>query len=126
MEFITGVKEREYKSVSDILSGDFEGKEIAMEGAVHTVRDDSLVFSLNILSMIATLLVSKLVNFRTRKLGQFANMDDMFVVFSVTKFERSSMETLYTPLNICDIFVTCAVLNFEVSISVMAEQSANI
>ena len=39
MEFITGVKEREYKSVSDILSGDFEGKEIAMEGAVHTVRD---------------------------------------------------------------------------------------
>ncbi len=39
MEFITGVKEKEYKKISDILSGDFEGKEIAMEGAVHTVRD---------------------------------------------------------------------------------------
>lgn len=39
MEYITGVKKKAFVSIADILQGDFEGKEVEMEGAVHTVRD---------------------------------------------------------------------------------------
>ena len=39
MEFITGVKEKETLEISDVLKGDMTGKEIRMNGAVHTIRD---------------------------------------------------------------------------------------
>lgn len=39
MEFLTGVKEKETTSVSEILSGDYVGKTVKMNGAVHNVRD---------------------------------------------------------------------------------------
>ena len=39
MEFITGVKEKATLEICDVLKGDMTGKEIRMNGAVHTIRD---------------------------------------------------------------------------------------
>ena len=39
MEFLTGVKEKETTSVSEILSGDYVGKTVKMNGAVHNIHD---------------------------------------------------------------------------------------
>ena len=39
MEFLAGVKEQETLEISDLLSGDYEGKEVKVNGAVHAVRD---------------------------------------------------------------------------------------
>ncbi|MEQ2562490.1 aspartate--tRNA(Asn) ligase [Ventrimonas sp. CLA-AP-H27] len=39
MEFLTGVKEKETVSVSEILSGDYVGKTVKMNGVVHNIRD---------------------------------------------------------------------------------------
>ena len=39
MEFLTGVKEKETIGISEILSGDYVGKVVKMNGAVHNIRD---------------------------------------------------------------------------------------
>ena len=39
MEFLTGVKEKETTGVREILSGDYVGKIVKMNGAVHNIRD---------------------------------------------------------------------------------------
>ena len=39
MEFLTGVKEKETIGIRDILSGDYVGKTVKMNGAVHNIRD---------------------------------------------------------------------------------------
>ncbi|HIZ08420.1 MAG TPA: aspartate--tRNA(Asn) ligase, partial [Candidatus Eubacterium avistercoris] len=39
MEFMTGVAKKEDLEISEILAGDYEGKDILVKGAVHTIRD---------------------------------------------------------------------------------------
>lgn len=39
MKVMTGVTQKEAKEISEILTGDFEGKEVKINGAVHTIRD---------------------------------------------------------------------------------------
>ncbi|MDF2888992.1 MAG: aspartyl-tRNA synthetase [Lacrimispora sp.] len=39
MEFISGVKQKETMGIQDIISGDYLGKTVKMEGSVHTIRD---------------------------------------------------------------------------------------
>lgn len=39
MEFVKGIKEKDVLEISDILTGDWFGKEVVLRGAVHTVRD---------------------------------------------------------------------------------------
>jgi nondiscriminating aspartyl-tRNA synthetase len=39
MEFISGVKKEETLGIQQILTGDYEGKVVRMNGAVHTIRD---------------------------------------------------------------------------------------
>lgn len=39
MEFISGQTQKKVVEISDILSGDYEGRRISMNGAVHTIRD---------------------------------------------------------------------------------------
>ena len=39
MEFMTGVTEKDTLEISDLLAGDFAGKSVKVNGAVHTVRD---------------------------------------------------------------------------------------
>ncbi len=39
MEFISGHSEKEIVGISDVLNGDYEGKRIRMNGAVHKIRD---------------------------------------------------------------------------------------
>ena len=39
MEFMTGVKKKETVEISEILAGEFEGKSVRVNGAVHTIRD---------------------------------------------------------------------------------------
>lgn len=39
MEFIRGVKQKETMEISEVVSGENEGKTIRMEGSVHTIRD---------------------------------------------------------------------------------------
>jgi nondiscriminating aspartyl-tRNA synthetase len=39
MEFLTGVKEKETIGIREILSGDYVGKTVKMNGAVHNIRD---------------------------------------------------------------------------------------
>lgn len=39
MEFMTGVNKKDTVEISEILAGDFEGKTIKVNGAVHTIRD---------------------------------------------------------------------------------------
>lgn len=39
MDFIQGVIKKEAVEISDIISSDFEGKEIIINGSVHTIRD---------------------------------------------------------------------------------------
>ena len=39
MEFMTGVTEKDTLEISDLLSGDFAGKSVKVNGAVHTIRD---------------------------------------------------------------------------------------
>lgn len=38
MEFLTGVKEKETIGIREILSGDYVGKTVKMNGAVHNIR----------------------------------------------------------------------------------------
>ena len=38
MEFVNGVKEKRVLDISEVLEGEYEGKEIRMNGAVHTIR----------------------------------------------------------------------------------------
>lgn len=39
MEFLTGVKKKETLEIGEILSGDYIGKSVRINGAVHTIRD---------------------------------------------------------------------------------------
>lgn len=39
MEFMTGVSQKETMEISEILAGDYTGKRIRVNGAVHTIRD---------------------------------------------------------------------------------------
>ena len=39
MEFLTGVNPKEDLEISEILAGDYEGKNIKVRGAIHTIRD---------------------------------------------------------------------------------------
>ena len=39
MEFMTGVMQKETVELSRLLTGDFEGKRVKVNGAVHTIRD---------------------------------------------------------------------------------------
>ena len=39
MEFMTGVQKKEHLIVSQIVSGEYEGKNIKVRGAIHTIRD---------------------------------------------------------------------------------------
>jgi nondiscriminating aspartyl-tRNA synthetase len=39
MEFMTGVIEKETMEIGQILAGDFEGKHVKVNGAIHTIRD---------------------------------------------------------------------------------------
>lgn len=39
MKFITGKTQKGTQSISDILTGDYEGKEVRINGAVHKIRD---------------------------------------------------------------------------------------
>ena len=39
MEFLTGIKEKETVGIQQILEGDFAGKTVKMNGAVHNIRD---------------------------------------------------------------------------------------
>ena len=39
MEFLTGVSKKECLEISEILAGDFEGKNVKVRGAIHTIRD---------------------------------------------------------------------------------------
>ena len=39
MDFLTGVKEKETIGISEILSGDYVGKVVKINGAVHNIRD---------------------------------------------------------------------------------------
>ena len=38
MEFMTGVNKKDTVEISEILAGDFEGKTVKVNGAVHTIR----------------------------------------------------------------------------------------
>ena len=38
MEFVNGVKEKRVLDIREVLEGEYEGKEIRMNGAVHTTR----------------------------------------------------------------------------------------
>ena len=39
MEFMTGVNKKDTVEISEILAGDFEGKTVKVNGAVHAIRD---------------------------------------------------------------------------------------
>jgi nondiscriminating aspartyl-tRNA synthetase len=39
MKYLTGVAKKEALEISEILSGDYEGKSIKVKGAIHTIRD---------------------------------------------------------------------------------------
>lgn len=39
MDYVTGKTEKEVLEISDILAGDYEGKEVVVNGAVHKIRD---------------------------------------------------------------------------------------
>lgn len=39
MEFMTGVNKKDVLEISELLTGDFEGKTVKANGAVHTIRD---------------------------------------------------------------------------------------
>lgn len=39
MEFVSGTTKKEVTEISDLLTGDYEGRNISMNGAVHTIRD---------------------------------------------------------------------------------------
>ena len=39
MEFLTGAVQKEDLGIAEILAGDYEGKDIKVKGAIHTIRD---------------------------------------------------------------------------------------
>ncbi len=39
MEFLTGVKQKETVGIQEILEGDYEGKTVRINGAIHNIRD---------------------------------------------------------------------------------------
>ena len=45
MEFLTGAVQKEDLGIAEILAGDYEGKNIKVKGAIHTIRDMGEVHS---------------------------------------------------------------------------------
>ncbi len=39
MDYVSGKTQKETLEISDILAGSYEGKDITMNGAIHTIRD---------------------------------------------------------------------------------------
>lgn len=39
MEFLTGVTKKEILDIGEITGGDYEGKNVRVRGAIHTIRD---------------------------------------------------------------------------------------
>ena len=39
MEYLTGKTEKKTLGIQDILAGEYEGKEVTVNGAVHKIRD---------------------------------------------------------------------------------------
>ena len=39
MEFMEGVKRKETLELGELVAGDYTGKEVKVNGAVHTIRD---------------------------------------------------------------------------------------
>lgn len=39
MDYVTGKTEKQIWEIADILAGDYEGKEIRINGAIHKIRD---------------------------------------------------------------------------------------
>ena len=39
MEFMKGIQRKETVELADLLSGDYTGKTVSLNGAVHTIRD---------------------------------------------------------------------------------------
>ena len=39
MEFLSGVEKKEALDIPEILAGDYEGRNIKVQGAIHTIRD---------------------------------------------------------------------------------------
>ena len=38
MEFISGIREKEVLGIQEVISGDYEGRTVRMNGTVHTIR----------------------------------------------------------------------------------------
>ena len=47
MEFLTGAVQKEDLGIAEILAGDYEGKNIKVKGAIHTIRDMGEVASVS-------------------------------------------------------------------------------
>ena len=39
MKFMTGAIDKQTLEISELLAGDFEGKSVKVNGAIHTIRD---------------------------------------------------------------------------------------
>lgn len=78
MEFIKGQTKKETLEITDILTGEYEGKEIVMNGAIHTIRDMGDVAFIILRKregLVQTVYEAGAVNIELKKLKEAATVE---------------------------------------------------
>ena len=89
MDFLTGKTEKETLEISQILAGDYEGKEIRINGAIHKIRDMGDVAFIVLRKregLVQTVYESGATNISLKELSEEATVE---VRGTVTKEERA-------------------------------------
>ena len=89
MDFLTGKTEKETLEISQILAGDYEGKEIRINGAIHKIRDMGDVAFIVLRKregLVQTVYESGATNISLKELSEEAAVE---VRGTVTKEERA-------------------------------------
>ena len=89
MDFLTGKTEKETLEISQILAGDYEGKEIRINGAIHKIRnmgDVAFIVLRKREGLVQTVYESGATNISLKELSEEAAVE---VRGTVTKEERA-------------------------------------
>ncbi len=89
MEFVSGQTEKRTLEISDVLTGDYEGSDISMNGAVHTIRDMGDIAFIVLRKrdgLVQTIFEAGAVNMNLRNIKEAATVE---VLGTVIKEDRA-------------------------------------
>jgi nondiscriminating aspartyl-tRNA synthetase len=90
MEFLNGVEKKETLEISEILAGEYEGKEVKMNGTVHTIRnmgDVAFVILRKREGLVQCVFEADVTNFELKDLKEASTIQ---IIGTVSKEERAN------------------------------------